>query len=66
MRRERPTCTARMLPKEERAMRKFSPRIPDALPKTLLKKRLATVRLEDLSSSGGTVECSVSRDYATG
>jgi hypothetical protein len=48
-----------MLPKEDRAMRKLSPRIPDALPKTLLKKRLATVRLEDLSSSGGTVECSV-------
>jgi hypothetical protein len=54
MRRERPMMTAIMLPKDARAMRKFSPRTAPLSPKTLLKNNAAVVRSEFCSSSLGT------------
>ena len=62
MRRERPMMTAIMLPKDARAMRKFSPRTAPLSPKTLLKNRAAVVRSEFCSSSLGTVILSAEMD----
>lgn len=58
MRRESPMITAIMLPKDARAMRKFSPRTAPLSPKTLLKNRAAVVRSEFCSSILGTTTVS--------